>query len=547
MAKNYKIAKLEGIDSNGNEKISLVDTLEINIKADTINVKDRIETKDINSTGLISGANINASGNINGANVEASGNINGLNVEASGNINGVNVEASGNIKGVNVEATSSVSGNVLNATENINSSKVTTDNLKSKSGSVIGSDNLSFTAATGSEKSIDFIMAENDAAHIKVGGGYNEGYLELATKDDGREPIYVRQYGSSSTRTATLLDGSGNTSFPGTVSAGGKTLATTESVNNTNSTIADHTGNKTNPHEVTKAQIGLGDVDNTSDEKKPLSKAAREAFNNVAYTAIQCDIFNSDDPGKGVTPAAAKKAVTTFGLLNTGGKINGDLKITNKLSTNSFAVESDASISSLVVNNNLKVNFNNVLDSNSSNISLQTKLNNINQNKVDKNGNSTITGNLTIKGHLHPNSIGVDDLANIELIGNGNLQNVVDEINTSIEEVSKSASDAGAKATQAISQIDYINQNKLGKNETALSANGVVDYGNLNKVIKISWADSSLSTTQYFAAYDSTGDHIKTISVDNTKTVLGINNKMDKDAIIFEFDSNTKTLNIKTK
>ena len=100
---------------------------------------------------------------------------------------------------------------------------------------------------------------------------------------------------------------------------------------------------------------------------------------------------------------------------------------------------------------------------------------------------------------------------------------------------------------RAISQIDYINQNKLGKNETALSANGVVDYGNLNKVIKISWADSSLSTTQYFAAYDSTGDHIKTISVDNTKTVLGINNKMDKDAIIFEFDSNTKTLNIKTK
>ena len=406
MAKNYKIAKLEGIDSNGNERISLVDTLEINIKAQKI--------------------------------------------EATKSIHSANIEAD----------------------ENISGPKITTDNLKSKSGSVIGSDNLSFTAATGSEKSIDFIMAENDAAHIKVGGGSNEGYLELATKDDGTEPIYVKQYGSSSTRTATLLDGSGNTNFPGTVSAGGKNLATTESVTN-------HTGNKANPHEVTKAQVGLGDVDNTSDENKPLSKAARDAFNNVAYTAVQCDIFNTDDPGKGVTPAAAKKAVTTFGVL--------------------------------------------------------------------KAGNSTITGNLTINGNLHARSIGVDDLANIELIGNGNLQNVIDGINTSIEEVSKSASDAGAKATQAISQIDYINQNKLGKNETALSANGVVDYGNLNKVIKISWADSSLSTTQYFAAYDSTGDHIKTISVDNTKTVLGINNKMDKDAIIFEFDSNTKTLNIKTK
>lgn len=408
MAKNYKIAKLEGIDSLGNEIISHVDTLDININADTINVKDRIETKDINSTGLISGANINASGNINGANVGA-----------SGNINGVNVEVSGNIKGVNVEATSSVSGNVLNATENINSSKVTTDNLKSKSGSAIETDKLNLTAAAGTEKEIGFIMAENDAAHIKVGGGSNDGYLEIAIKDNGTEPIYVKQYYTDGTaRTATLLDGSGNTSFPGTVSAGGKTLATTESVNNTNSTIADHTGNKANPHEVTKAQIGLGDVDNTSDENKPLSKAARDAFNNVAYTAAQCDIFNTDDSGKGVTPAAAKKAVTTFGVL--------------------------------------------------------------------KAGNSTITGDLTIKGYLRADSIGVDDLADIELIGNGNLQDVINNINTSIGKVSKSASDAGEKATQAIKQIDSINQNKLDKTEAAVKANGVVDYNNSNKVIQIS-------------------------------------------------------------
>ena len=46
--------------------------------------------------------------------------------------------------------------------------------------------------------------------------------MEIATADDGTEPIYVRQYSgtfSTITRTATLLDGSGNTSFPGTVAA----------------------------------------------------------------------------------------------------------------------------------------------------------------------------------------------------------------------------------------------------------------------------------------------------------------------------------------
>jgi hypothetical protein len=51
----------------------------------------------------------------------------------------------------------------------------------------------------------------------------NAGYLEISTSDDGTEPIYVRQYTgvfATLVRTATLLDGSGNTSFPNTLTAG---------------------------------------------------------------------------------------------------------------------------------------------------------------------------------------------------------------------------------------------------------------------------------------------------------------------------------------
>jgi hypothetical protein len=46
--------------------------------------------------------------------------------------------------------------------------------------------------------------------------------MEIATADDGTEPIYVRQYTgvyTTLTRTATLLDASGNTAFPGIVTA----------------------------------------------------------------------------------------------------------------------------------------------------------------------------------------------------------------------------------------------------------------------------------------------------------------------------------------
>jgi hypothetical protein len=65
-------------------------------------------------------------------------------------------------------------------------------------------------------------MAANDQFRIRIGGASNAGWVELATADDGTEPIYVRQYTGVFTtvaRTATLLDGSGNTSFPGSVTA----------------------------------------------------------------------------------------------------------------------------------------------------------------------------------------------------------------------------------------------------------------------------------------------------------------------------------------
>lgn len=39
------------------------------------------------------------------------------------------------------------------------------------------------------------------------------------------------------------------------------------------SSLNSHTSNTSNPHDVTKEQIGLGSVDNTSDEDKPISKA----------------------------------------------------------------------------------------------------------------------------------------------------------------------------------------------------------------------------------------------------------------------------------
>lgn len=82
---------------------------------------------------------------------------------------------------------------------------------------------ISQTVAANAEANLVYSqMADNDFFRIRVGGASNGGWAEIATADDGTEPIYVRQYTgvfSSVTRTATLLDGSGNTSFPGTMTA----------------------------------------------------------------------------------------------------------------------------------------------------------------------------------------------------------------------------------------------------------------------------------------------------------------------------------------
>lgn len=71
-------------------------------------------------------------------------------------------------------------------------------------------------------------MATNDYARIRVGGNNDDGWLEIATSDNGSESIYVRQYNGAYdwlngrgtiANEAVLLDGNGNTKFPKNVTA----------------------------------------------------------------------------------------------------------------------------------------------------------------------------------------------------------------------------------------------------------------------------------------------------------------------------------------
>ncbi|MBN8294970.1 hypothetical protein JI664_23590, partial [Rhodobacter sp. NTK016B] len=84
---------------------------------------------------------------------------------------------------------------------------------------------------------------------------------------------------------------------------------------------AAHMASTSNPHSVTKAQVGLGDVDNTSDANKPVSTAQAEAdalrlakaqnladLENAATARVNLglgDVDNTSDADKPVSTAQA--------------------------------------------------------------------------------------------------------------------------------------------------------------------------------------------------------------------------------------------------
>lgn len=77
---------------------------------------------------------------------------------------------------------------------------------------------------TGSHELVRCDMSNDQFRIIAGSSGNNKGWAEIATADDGNEPIYVRQYSgvfSSVVRTLTLLDANGYTHFPSYINIGG--------------------------------------------------------------------------------------------------------------------------------------------------------------------------------------------------------------------------------------------------------------------------------------------------------------------------------------
>jgi len=170
---------------------------------------------------------VTATGNVTGGNILTVGVI-----SATGNVAGNFFIGNGSqLTGIatsygnaNVVANLAALGsNPVSTTGNVTGGNLVTSGLISATGNISSNSGLYAVAAVDTNKTLIFgDMATNDQFRIQIGGNTNAGFVEFATADDASEPIYFRQYTgvfTTATRTLTLLDGSGNSLFPGMVSA----------------------------------------------------------------------------------------------------------------------------------------------------------------------------------------------------------------------------------------------------------------------------------------------------------------------------------------
>lgn len=80
---------------------------------------------------------------------------------------------------------------------------------------------------------------------------------------------------AATTSQAGLMSSSDKTKLDGLKDQAG----ITSDIDAVQTNLETHINNKSNPHEVTKDQVGLGNVDNTSDANKPISNATQTALN----------------------------------------------------------------------------------------------------------------------------------------------------------------------------------------------------------------------------------------------------------------------------
>ena len=207
-------------------------------------------------------------------------------------------------------------------------------------------------------------------------------------------------------------------------------------IDNVNTTITTHIDDTNNPHAVTKAQVGLGNVDNTADIDKPISNATREALDSLEANfdanidSINAEISSINEDINELDERKADKATTLagYGITDayTKDEINTELdkKLDETVAAETYATivnlnshTSDTSNPHSVTKAQVGLgNVNNTSD-------LAKPISNATQSALDLKANiSDVEADLETKQDTLVSGTNIKTINNNTILGSGNIQ-----------------------------------------------------------------------------------------------------------------------------
>jgi hypothetical protein len=172
----------------------------------------------------------------------------------------------------------------------------------------------------------------------------NNDYAFVVSVDSNSNTVYNRYKYNSENETWNFEYSLNNSSF---TAAEWETIQSGLTAND-RTNYNNHLTNTNNPHSVTKAQVGLGNVDNTSDANKPVSTAMQTALNGKQNTLTFDGTYNAST-NKAATVSTVTNAINSLDVSSVGGSgkyISAISQTDGKISATEGTIDSALSESS---------------------------------------------------------------------------------------------------------------------------------------------------------------------------------------------------------
>ena len=198
-----------------------------------------------------------------------------------------------------------------------------------------------------------FIGTFNSVEELEAYSGTltNNDYAFVVSTDEAGNTVYDRYKYNTDTQQWIFEYELNNSSFTADQWAAINSGATSEAIaqiSTNTGTISEHIADTSNPHEVTKAQVGLGNVDNTSDLDKPISTATQTALNAKQDKLTAGSGINIDPNTNVISSTTAEsnfrgRFVNYASVPTSSGGYTPDYRGIRTPSNNDYMVVSDAS------------------------------------------------------------------------------------------------------------------------------------------------------------------------------------------------------------